>query len=75
MVSLKVRKFGNSLGVILPQELLRQLKVAEGDQLYAVEVPGGGLEISAFSPEAAQQLEAAERIMREDREVLRKLAQ
>ncbi len=75
VVTLKVRKFGNSLGVILPQELIAILRVKEGEALFASEGPNSGIELSAYDPEVARQLEVAEQVMREDREVLRKLAQ
>ena len=32
-MQLKVRKVGNSLGVILPREVIARLKVTEGDNL------------------------------------------
>jgi antitoxin component of MazEF toxin-antitoxin module len=41
MVELKVRKFGNSLGVILPKEVLQRLTATEGDRLLLLESPDG----------------------------------
>ncbi|MGL4444884.1 MAG: AbrB/MazE/SpoVT family DNA-binding domain-containing protein, partial [Alsobacter sp.] len=38
-VTLQVRKIGNSIGVILPKELLARLKLQEGDVLHVVEEP------------------------------------
>ena len=35
--ALQIRKIGNSVGLILPKELLARLKLAEGDKLYVVE--------------------------------------
>lgn len=74
MNTLKVTTVGNSVGVVLPKNLLASLKVQKGDVLYAVETPDG-IHLSPFSDEAAAQMESAERIMRENRDVLRKLAQ
>jgi len=37
MVELKVRKFGNSLGVVLPKEVIRRLKTADGERLFLIE--------------------------------------
>jgi putative addiction module antidote len=71
--TLKVTKIGNSTGIILPKDMLERLHVSKGDTLYAVET-ANGFEITPFNSDVAQQLEAAERVMREDRDVLRKLA-
>jgi len=73
MKSLKITTVGNSVGIILSQELLAKLRVRKGDTLYAVETPNG-IELSPYDPDFAGQIEAAEEIMREDRDVLKKLA-
>lgn len=72
-MKLKITTIGNSAGVILPKELLARLRVDKGDELYALETPDG-IRLTAHNPEFAAQMEVAERIMREDRELLRKLA-
>jgi putative addiction module antidote len=72
-MKLKITTIGNSAGVILPRELLSRLRVAKGDALYATELPDG-VKLTPFDPELAGQMEVAERVMREDRNVLRKLA-
>ena len=74
MLPLKVRKVGNSLGIVLPKEALARLKVEEGESLYLTESPDGGYRLTPFDEEFARQMEVAERIMREDRDVLRELA-
>ena len=71
--TLKVTKIGNSAGVILPKEVLARLRVGPGDQLYLTEAPDG-VRLTATDPEFQKQMEAAERIMRRDRNVLRALA-
>jgi putative addiction module antidote len=73
-MKLKITTVGNSAGVILPKELLARLRLEKGDELFALETPDG-LRLTAFDPELAAQMEVAERIMRDDRAVLRKLAQ
>jgi putative addiction module antidote len=73
-MKLKITAIGNSAGVILPKELLARLRLDKGDALYAMETPDG-IKLTAFDPELAAQMEVAERIMREDRTVLHKLAQ
>ena len=73
-MKLKITRIGNSAGVILPKELLARLRVEKGDELYAIETPDG-IRLTTYDPKFAAQMEVAERIMREDRVVLRKLAQ
>jgi len=73
-VKLKVTTVGNSTGVILPKELLEKLRIAKGDSLYVTETPRG-VELSAYDEDFAAQMEVAEAVMREDRDVLRKLAE
>jgi putative addiction module antidote len=72
--TLKITKIGNSAGIILPKELLALLRAGIGDSLYISEAPDG-IRISAGNPDFAAQMELAERIMREDRDILRVLAQ
>jgi putative addiction module antidote len=71
---LKIKKIGNSAGVILPKELLARLRVAPGDTVYVTESPDG-LRITANDPGFAEKMALAEEIMREDRDILRVLAQ
>ncbi len=73
-MKLKVTTVGNSAGVILPKELLARLRLEKGDALYATELPDG-IKLSPFDPKLAKQMEVAERVMHEDRDVLRKLAE
>lgn len=74
MTTLKVTTVGNSSGVVLPREILERLRVRRGDKLYVLETPRG-IELSAYDPEFAAQMDEAERVMRDDRDVLRKLAE
>ena len=71
---LKLTAIGNSTGVVLPKEILDRLHVGRGDELSVVETPDG-IMLTAYDPELAEQMEVAERIMREDRDLLRKLAE
>lgn len=72
-MKLKVTTVGNSTGVILPKELLARLRIGKGDTLYVAELPDG-IKLMPYDPVFEQQMDVAERIMREDRDVLRKLA-
>jgi putative addiction module antidote len=73
MQTLKITRIGNSLGVILPREVLAQLRVEQGDVLYVTESPEG-LRLTAFDPEFERQMEAARGVMKRRRNVLRELA-
>lgn len=73
MQALKIRKVGNSLGLILPKEVLARLKVEEGDTIYLTDAQDG-YRITPMDADFAEQMSAAEAIMREDRDVLRELA-
>ena len=73
-MKLKITGIGNSAGVILPKELLARLRVDKGDELHALETPDG-IRLTKYDPEFAAQMEVAERVMREHRDLLRKLAQ
>ena len=71
--TLKITGIGNSLGVVLPKEMLAKLRVGKGDQLYATETPNG-FEIAVRNAEFVRQMEAAEYVMRKHRDVLAMLA-
>ena len=73
-MSLKLSKIGNSTGVILPKELLARLRVELGDTIYATETPEG-VRLTAYNPGFESKMAAVEKIMREDRDILRVLAQ
>lgn len=72
-MKLKITTVGNSAGVVLPKELLARLHVEKGDTLYVTELPDG-IKLAPYDPEFERQMEVAERIMRENRDLLRKLA-
>jgi len=73
MTSLKVTKVGNSLGVILPREVLAQLKVEPGDSLFLTETPDG-FRLTPYDPEFEEQIAVAQRVMKRDRAILHELA-
>jgi putative addiction module antidote len=74
IAKLKITSIGNSAGVILPKEVLDKLRVEKGDTLFLTETPSG-IELSAHDDEVERQMEIAEKVMRENRNLLRKLAQ
>lgn len=69
----KITTLGNSVGITLSKEVLALLRVNKGDSLCFTETPDGVL-LTPYSKEFAEQMEAAEIVMREDRDVLRILA-
>jgi len=71
--ALKITRIGNSAGIVLPKEVLARLRVGPGDQLYLSEAPDG-VRLTATDPDFAAKMDAAEQIMREDRDILRELA-
>jgi putative addiction module antidote len=73
MYKLKITTIGSSVGVVLPKAILDKLHVKKGDVVYFTEAPDG-FRVTPFSSEFGQQMEAAEEVMREDRDVLRALA-
>ena len=74
MVELKVRKFGNSLGVILPKEVLQRLSGAEGEKLFLIETPGGEYRLTPYDPAFETKMAKADDIMSRYRNALHILA-
>jgi putative addiction module antidote len=70
----KITTIGNSVGIVLPKEVLNRLHVEKGDSLYVLESPGGVI-LTPYDQEFADEMESAKRIMRKHRDVLRKLAE
>jgi len=73
MLKLRVRKIGNSLGVILPAEAVAALRVDEGDEFFLTEGPDG-LRMTPYSPDFERQMKIARKGMRRYRNALRELA-
>ena len=73
MSALKITRIGNSVGVILPKDLLARLKVEKGDSLFWTEA-ANGVNLTAYDPEFESQVVEARRIMKKRRDVLKELA-
>ena len=73
MHTLKLTQIGNSVGVILPKEILNRLDVTKGDELFLTDSPDG-LRLTVHNPEFEAQMRAARDIMKARRAVLRELA-
>ena len=73
MTALKIRKIGNSAGVILPKEMLADLNVKEGEVIHLVK-SGAGYSLHAEVPDFERKMEAARYVMRKRFSALRELA-
>ncbi len=73
MYSLKLRKIGSSVGVILPKEVLEKLHLSEGDQLFADATPDG-LQLTPYDPDFEAAMQAFSSTRKKYRNALRQLA-
>ena len=73
MTTLKVRKIGNSYGVILPKEVLTRLNVNDGDTVVLTETPDG-YQLATTDEVFEAGLKAYERTRKRYRNTLRELA-
>jgi putative addiction module antidote len=73
MTTLKVTKIGNSVGVVLPKEVLARLNVEAGDSVFLTEAPDG-FRLTPYDPEFEAQITVARDVMKQDRAILHELA-
>jgi putative addiction module antidote len=73
MATLKITQIGNSLGLILPREIVERLRLEKGESVSVVATPQG-IEITPFDPEFDKKLEAARKVTKRYRNALRELA-
>lgn len=74
MLDLKIRKVGNSLGVVLPRPVLNRLHIEDGDSIYLTEAPDGSYRITSYDPEFQKHMQLAEKGMIRYRNTLRALS-
>ncbi len=74
MVELKVRKFGNSLGVVLPKEVIQRLRAGDGEPLFLIEGANGEYRLTPYDPGFERKMAKAEEIMSRYRNTLNVLA-
>ncbi len=72
--TVELTSVGNSLGIVLPKELLERLHVSEGDTLHVTET-SDGVKLTPHDAEFAKQLAVAEGVIQKRREVLKRLAE
>lgn len=73
VIETKLRAVGNSTGVVLPKEVLADLKLEQGDRVFLIKTDDG-YRLSPYDASLAEQLEAAEIGMKAYRNALRELA-
>jgi putative addiction module antidote len=73
MQGIKLTQIGNSVGMILPKEVLARLKLEKGDTVYLTDTPGG-VAITPHDPSFEEQLDIGRQFMREYRDTFNALA-
>ena len=74
MVALKIRKVGNSLGLVLPKEVVGRLGTGEGEEVFLLEGPNNTYRLTPFDPVFQKKMAKAEEIMGRYRNALHALA-
>ncbi len=74
MIQLKVRKIGNSLGVVLPKEVVQALHTSEGETLHLTVSPDGGYRLTPYDPDFERKMRQVEDIASRYRDTLRVLS-
>lgn len=72
MTMLKLVRIGNSVGVVLPKELLAKLGTGEGDTICATDLPDG-IRLTSADPKFLSRLQVTHRVSMVRRAVLRDL--
>ncbi|QNT79185.1 AbrB/MazE/SpoVT family DNA-binding domain-containing protein [Entomobacter blattae] len=75
MIELKLRKFGNSVGLVLPKEVLEHMKLQEGEKLYLTETPDGSYRIGPYNPTFKEKMNKADNIISRYRNALKVLSE
>jgi putative addiction module antidote len=73
MTALKLTQIGNSVGLILPKEVLARLKLEKGDTVFVTDAANGVM-LTPYSPAFELQMNSARQVMKKRRHVLRELA-
>jgi putative addiction module antidote len=73
MHALKLTQIGNSVGLILPKEVLARLKLEKGDTVFVTETPDG-VAVTPYDPGLEEQIEAGRAFMRDFRDTFHELA-
>ncbi|OGT01244.1 MAG: transcriptional regulator [Gallionellales bacterium RBG_16_57_15] len=73
MHALKLTQIGNSVGLILPKEVLARLKLEKGDTVFVTETPDG-VAMTPYDPSLEEQIDAGRAFMRDFRDTFHELA-
>lgn len=73
MTTLKLTQIGNSVGLILPKELLARLKLEKGDTVFVTEA-ANGVNLSPYDPSLDEELALGREFMHEYRDTFHQLA-
>ncbi len=73
MTTLKLTQIGNSVGVILPKEMLARMKLEKGDTVFVTDA-AGGITLTPYDASFETQMTAARSAMKKRRQALRELA-
>jgi putative addiction module antidote len=73
MTTLKLTRIGNSVGVVLPKDVLARLRLEAGDAIYLSESPEG-YRLTPYDARFDKQMAAAREVMKRRRAALRELA-
>lgn len=73
MFTLKLTQIGNSVGVVLPKEMLARMKLEKGQSVYVTETPEGFV-LTPYDPALVEQVEAGREFMRQYRDTFHQLA-
>jgi putative addiction module antidote len=73
MSALKLSQIGNSLGVILPKDVLARLKLVKGDTVFLTEA-SNGITLTPYDPELEEQIKLGREFMHDYRDTFHQLA-
>ena len=74
VITIEIKKIGNSVGIILSKDLLARFNLKEGDKLFPVEQPNGGLLLTPHDPDFEKAMDVARRGMKRYHNALAELA-
>lgn len=74
-MKLKLKKIGNSTGLILPKELLARLRLEEGDEVVVSEGAERTISVSPYSDDDDETMRIARKAMKDYKNTLKALAE
>ena len=74
MTALKLTQIGNSVGLILPKEVLARMKLGKGDSVFLTEAANDGVTLTPYDPELEQQIKLGREFMHDYRDTFHQLA-